>query len=627
MHVRDSKEHGPIPLACWALGLFAALLATGCLDDLGTSAYELGEVRVVESDTRPTGATLDRGTSVSLPVVWENDARQRTPAAWYRARFNLAEAPTAPWAVYLPRFAQSAEVFANDQWVGSSGRVVPPLSRNWNRPLLLSIPVETLRVGTNTIDVHLAVQRTAPAFMNPFYVGPESLLGPAYRLRYFLQITCARTGAVVMAAIALVLGFIASRRSEFTPFRFFAAGCLSWAFASAELFIEAPPVAGRTWQLLTMASASLSIILFVQTTHRSFQKRRHRIEALLYLTAAALVILLATVPDRYFEASGLGLWSFCFFAGIYLGGLFMFGDRPPVPRARALMVLGFVGLLIGAHDVLLALGVAATPSVFLAPVLSLVAAFWGAWVVIEYFLGALREAETLNLELEERVASKHAELEANFHRLRELEHQRVVSTERERLMREMHDGMGGQLVSALAMAEDGETSTPEIAEVIRGALDDMRLVIDSLDPVIDDVPTLLGMIRGRVEPRLRAHGLRFDWRVTDLPPTPHFGPEQFLNVLRIAQEAITNIVKHANAKVIRVETAEATGAEGRRGICVSIDDDGRGLESAPSNVGRGLANMRVRAERLHGSVDVIRGEECGTTVRLWIPVDAPSSEA
>lgn len=616
-----TKSHRRLGRA-WGLLLVAAV-ASGCLDDFTSPVATVIEVRRIASVAKPTHRAFGASPVTTLPIGFRNAARQEHQSIWFQARIALDQTPTGTWAVYVPRFAQGAEIYVNGRWIGSSGRITSPLSRNWNRPLLLRMPQRMLHKGENTVDLHLVLQKTAPAFLTPFFVGPETQLGPAYRTRFFLQITCARYGAVAMAAIAMILGFVAMQRSEFPQFRFFALGCLAWAFGSSELFIQSPPVAPRTWQILTMGGAGLSMILFVQTSHGSFQRHRTRLEIGLYATLGALLLSLALVPDRLFEATAGLLWGFCFAVSAYLGSLFIFGKRPSsLPRTRALVVLGVAGALIAVHDILLGLFIPVKPSFFLVPALSIAAALWGAWVVIDYFVGALRESETLNRELEDRVAAKHAELETNYRRVRDLERQSVVSTERERLMREMHDGMGGQLVSALAMAEDGQTSPKQVADVIRDALDDMRLVIDSLDPVIGDIPTLLGMIRGRVEPRLKVHGLRFDWRVTDLPPTPHFGPEQFLNVLRIAQEAITNIVKHAEATVIRVETETARGDEGRPGIRVSIGDDGKGLGDTATNGGRGLANMQTRAARLGGSVAIVGETMGGTTVRLWMPIDA-----
>jgi signal transduction histidine kinase len=185
-------------------------------------------------------------------------------------------------------------------------------------------------------------------------------------------------------------------------------------------------------------------------------------------------------------------------------------------------------------------------------------------------------------------------------------------------MRELHDGLGASLVSALALVEDG-ASSDEVAEALRDAIDEMRLVIDSLEPAADDVPTLLGMMRTRVEPRLVRRGLRFEWAVSDLPRAA-LSSQDLIHVLRILQEAMTNVWKHARARVVTVSTAEARDAEGRPGIRVTVADDGAGI-SPGARPGRGLANMRYRAERLGGVLDV-RPATPGTVVELWMPIAA-----
>jgi signal transduction histidine kinase len=156
-----------------------------------------------------------------------------------------------------------------------------------------------------------------------------------------------------------------------------------------------------------------------------------------------------------------------------------------------------------------------------------------------------------------------------------------------------------------------------VGEALRDALDDLRLVIDSLDPGEQDLLTVLGMVRARLEPRLAQHGLRFQWRVVEVPPLPGFGPDMALQVMRIVQEAITNVVKHARASRITIRTGEAPGPGGRAGVFVEIVDDGNGMAAHPVP-GRGLVGMRRRAARL-GGVVAIDAMDRGTRVRLWLP--------
>jgi signal transduction histidine kinase len=276
-----------------------------------------------------------------------------------------------------------------------------------------------------------------------------------------------------------------------------------------------------------------------------------------------------------------------------------------------------LGLAIGAHDVASFLTTRLWAGTLLSPWLAPVVVVATSWLVVSQMTQEMAASERLTRELEARVREKHAELERNYERVRELERAQAVTAERERIMQDVHDGMGGQLVSTLALVESGRSTPAAVAEALRDALDDLRLVIESLGPTDDDLPTLLAIVRTRLEPRLTRYGLHFDWHVTELPAISRLGPERALHVLRIVQEAITNVVKHARAHTISVTTGMTAGPDGVPGVFVEVRDDGRGI-TRRNGGGCGLTNMARRAAALDGKVSVESGA-WGTAVRLWLP--------
>jgi signal transduction histidine kinase len=227
---------------------------------------------------------------------------------------------------------------------------------------------------------------------------------------------------------------------------------------------------------------------------------------------------------------------------------------------------------------------------------------------------ALAESQRLNAALEQRVRQKEKELERNFDQLERLSRAAAVTEERQRIMTDMHDGIGAQLISALCLAESEQASPREVAAVLRECIDDLRLTIDSLESTDNDLLPALGNFRYRIEGRLRALGIELEWRVNDLPALPYLSARTLLHILRILQEAFANVLKHALAKRIRLETGVAPG---QRRVFIRVSDDGQGF--APTEVeGRGLGNMARRAASIGGELRLSSSAE-GTTVELFLP--------
>lgn len=234
------------------------------------------------------------------------------------------------------------------------------------------------------------------------------------------------------------------------------------------------------------------------------------------------------------------------------------------------------------------------------------------------WLSGLRYEEMEQFAKEE-LAMQKAELEHKYKHIYFQEKEALLNEERERILGELHDGVGGQLVAMLAMLENRGANTDELKDTVRGALDDLRLMIDSLDAIEGDIPLVLGMFRSRIEPRLNAQGIRFDWQVTDLPSVPNFGPHEVLQILRILQETVTNIIKHANADRIIVKTEVTKGDSNREVISIEVKDNGKGLGSDQSIKGYGMDTMNRRARAIGGTVSIHSGN-AGTAVTVKIPV-------
>ncbi len=220
----------------------------------------------------------------------------------------------------------------------------------------------------------------------------------------------------------------------------------------------------------------------------------------------------------------------------------------------------------------------------------------------------IRALEVFDLETERRIEA--------------MEQQQILNAERERIARELHDGViqtvytAGLLVeSAHNLAEPGSPIASRLErslDVLHSAIGDLRRNLGELQaaPTGHTLPEALGRLA--TDPRFGSFAaISLDLRVGD----DDLSPQRTEDVAAIVQEALANVVRHARAR--RAEIAASCASER---LTVTVQDDGVGL---PANYtpGFGLRNMRDRAHLLGGELFVSSGGgKKGTIVRLDIPL-------
>jgi signal transduction histidine kinase len=244
---------------------------------------------------------------------------------------------------------------------------------------------------------------------------------------------------------------------------------------------------------------------------------------------------------------------------------------------------------------------------------------FGMFTLLMYhrYVNAIAEVERTNASLAQRLQEREAELARSHKLLLEAELRQTISDERQRLMLDMHDGLGSSLISAIRSVERGNVDDAKMSQILKDCLDDLKLTIDSMEPVEADLLLLLATLRFRLEPRLEGTGIVLLWNVQELPALAWLDPSKALHILRIVQESIANILRHAQASEIRVSTMLE-----EYGVQVIIEDNGRGFDvdkALSGGAGRGLHNQRRRALAVKGRVSWKSGP-AGTCFSLWLPL-------
>jgi signal transduction histidine kinase len=214
-------------------------------------------------------------------------------------------------------------------------------------------------------------------------------------------------------------------------------------------------------------------------------------------------------------------------------------------------------------------------------------------------------------------------------RLKAVEAQQVVAEERTRIARELHDVVAHHVSAIVLRAQAAERLAPGrpevaveavrwIADAGKEALTGMRHAVQVLreadsDRAVELAPQpTLADLRGTVE-RLAPVGLDVEIALPD--PLPAVDPQVELAAVRIAQEGVTNALRHAEARRAVVRVADEAGH-----LVVAIDDDGRsGKAPALSPSGHGLRGMAERAAACGGRLDIARSDLGGWSVRATLP--------
>lgn len=198
---------------------------------------------------------------------------------------------------------------------------------------------------------------------------------------------------------------------------------------------------------------------------------------------------------------------------------------------------------------------------------------------------------------------------------------RLQESERRRVARELHDQVGQSLTAMLLQVDAAMRSAPpeqrfrleEVRHAAREALEDVRRIAMQLRPrVLDDLglsSALLDLSRSAS----RAGGFSVAHHLGD--DLPVLGPEGDLLVFRVAQESLTNVLRHAQATSVRITLARCDD-----GVRLTVEDDGRGIDAADDVLAGGIRGMRERALLGNATLTVSPGASRGTRVCLDVPV-------
>jgi len=538
-----------------------------------------------------------------------------------KLRFDLPTVPAEGLGMAAFQQVDNFIILVNGSIVFQRGEMIfPHQAFEGQQPVVDRIPAGLLRTGANEL-VFITVRQGLPyTDLGPPLLGPWSQVSQWAEVRLWQFTDYRLLAGWTTFLIGLFAALLAFRSQQRRFAVWLAVLCGAWSGLALYGLVLDPPFGGmvRVWVFFAVNSLiAVGLVGLIDAwTGRPWRGFQPGLVAafLAFVAFCAVWPALRSMPEGYDVPAVVWSWFSALLGALAAARLLWHFATRPEPRRleAALLTICAAGVVLdalGEHFGLNAGGYV----VDTAPVLLLALA--AAFVQRNFTL--FQSAVGLNTLLSDRLTARETELALVHARERDRVRRQAHDDERQRIMRDMHDGLGSQLMSLLLAARRGAADNEQVAEGLQSVIDEMRLMIDSMDSVGDSLVAALATFHERIRPRIEAAGFALDWNIDVQGELPDYPPRAALQVFRILQEAVTNALKHSGGD--RIAVSVLARREGN--LVLTVADNGRVFEPK-AGTGRGLANMRARAALIGGVVDLDPTDR-GLTLVLTLPPLAP----
>jgi signal transduction histidine kinase len=586
----------------------------------GAATTELTEARAA--------ITVDGATTVKqvvLPYHLDREQGTRPAQAILEMRFPASAGADELYGMYLARIGNSAEIWLNDSLLVQLGDLRQRNADDFSKaPQYLSIPAQLLQPD-NVIRIHLRADGGRRGGLSSLIVGPEHEVRPLFeratRWRMNASVAIA-VFSLLVGTLALVLWatqFEVGAGPAMRDSIYLSAGVAEfcWALRVGDIAIAHPPLPWPAWGVVQTAAFAGWICCVALFCHHAAGWHRH--PSMVWMRFALTVLfgssilassLSYTLHQPLFLTAWLGFANLFFivYAAVYLVAAL----RAPSTARLVVALAGMLNVAVGVRDwIAIRISGDYSESTWIRYSSVLFGLALG-YIVITRFRAASAQAHDLMVNLASRVTEKEQELSLGYARLAQLGQQHERAAERTRILRDMHDGVGSHLSSAIRQLQSRRADRNQVLQTLRDSLDQLKLSIDAMNLPRGDVTALLANLRYRLEPRFAASDVELQWHVDAMEEVPGFDGAAMRHLQFMLFEALSNVLQHAQARVLRIEAC-ASG----NGARLRIIDDGRGFDVGRP-LRRGLASMHERAATIGAKLS-LNSQAGRTVVEIVLP--------
>ena len=608
---------------CWLWLAWLCVLSPAHADAVAPAcAIRIDSVMAARADASATTAPQQGWEPVTLPDNWS----RRWPGhstVWYRILWSTDCAPTTPVALTIDAINMAGAVYSNQDLIWRDHSLQEPLSRSWTLSRYWVLPQSSLRPeGANTLWVHVVgVPELSPG-LGVLQLGMPDAMLSAHRKHEWNTRTAFQLNLTMVATLGLMALVAWRSQRQHVLLGWYGLVALCWTlFGSNALMVETWPfpnnhsMARANHMAYISYTASFSAFCWYLVDRPLSRRLLWRFGGVM-LAAYALI---AASPGWFTMQRVADAYTLLFLGNAL--AVIWYAVRSRNPQHRLITVGLTLMVSMGVRDLLVLVEVWPSRQ-FYSSYSGLLFLLLSALLLHRRLLHNTRRIERFNQELSESVTQACDDLEATLAKKHTLALHNAHLQERLQLAQDLHDGLGGQIVRSIMLVE--QSSAPPSKErylsMLKLLRDDLRQVVDSEASIGANAPATPEEwtipLRYRFASLFDDLDMRSEW-LAPLHWSTQPSALQCMLLARVAEEALTNIVKHSQARMVRVSLSYPDTQQ----LVLRIEDDGIGFDAPTAlraGLGIGMSSMRARMERMGGSLQVQSCPGC-TVIEASLP--------
>ncbi|MCH4247404.1 MAG: histidine kinase [Acinetobacter populi] len=534
-------------------------------------------------------------------------------SVWYKIHWDY-DCPITqknPVTLVISYINMAGQVYINDDLLWQDQSLVEPLSRSWNMPRYWNIPASALKQGENIIWIRVVAVATQNSGIGQVVLGDASQVMPRYQNFWREQ----RVLMFFNLIFSLTLGVIAFLIWLFQPkeyvFGWFALNSLAWVIIIYNVIALEPPFGIDTLQLARISIIAVFAYSVFSCLYawRLAQRRHPRLEKILFLMLFIISLLAIFLPQ---DPALLNTFLYLTFISAVSLSMLHFISYPFIAwrsgQLEAYLLAGififYLGLVM--HGVLFMFRILNSyPLIaYTAPLTTLLIAI----ILAMRLAKNVKRIEKFNKTLNDSVIEAKNELSISLNYQHQLALENTRLQERMNLAHDLHDGLGGSLVRSMAIVDQSKhnLTNPQFLSMLKLLRDDLRQIIDSgssSGAKVPETPMIWGApVRYRFIQIFDELDIQSSWSfptVWQSKPTTL----ECLTLLRVIEEALTNILKHSQATQVNVHLYYRLPTQ----LVLEIEDNGIGFDVdaiLESGISVGIRSMQIRLAKIQANMHI-----------------------